>query len=46
VLRIGERCGTASCVCSAKIDFLREKQAQSQQNQAMALHARLGDANF
>jgi hypothetical protein len=27
VLRIGERCGTASSVCSAKIDFLRKKQA-------------------
>jgi hypothetical protein len=25
-LRIGERCGTAKSVCSAKIEFLREKQ--------------------
>jgi hypothetical protein len=37
VLRIGARCGTASRVRSAKIKFSREKQAQSQQNQAMAL---------
>jgi hypothetical protein len=36
-LLLGERCGTASSVRSAKIKFLREKQAQSQQNQAMAL---------
>jgi len=34
---LGERCGTASRVRSAKIEFYREKQAQSQQNQAMAL---------
>ena len=37
VLRIGERCGTASRVRSAKIKFSRDKQAKSQQNQAMAL---------
>jgi hypothetical protein len=37
VLLLGARCGTASRVRSAKIKFSREKQAQSQQNQAMAL---------
>ncbi len=41
MLRIGERCGTAKSVCSAKIDFLRENQTKSEQNPAMALHARL-----
>jgi hypothetical protein len=37
VLLLGARCGTASRVRSAKIKFSREKKAQSQQNQAMAL---------
>jgi len=34
---LGACCGTASRVRSAKIKFSRGKQAQSQQNQAMAL---------
>jgi hypothetical protein len=36
VLRIGERCGTASSVCSAKLNKKRENQTQSQENQAIS----------